>query len=78
MGIRDKEKRTFTDPYELNNEESMQVMFKGTGFTALNLDQDPRALLKNKMGNFDEADLQKAYAQAQVKDDETVNLASRS
>ena len=53
-------------------------MFKGTGFTALNLDQDPRALLKNKMGNFDEADLQKSYAQAQVKDDETVNIASRS
>ena len=30
------------------------------------------------MVNFDEADLQKAYAQAQVKDDETVTIARRS
>ena len=30
------------------------------------------------MGNFDEADLQKFYAQSQGKDDETVTIASRS
>ena len=30
------------------------------------------------MGKFDEADLQKTYSQAQVKDDETVAIASRS
>ena len=29
------------------------------------------------MGNFDEADLQKLYAQSQGKDDETVTIASR-
>ena len=42
-------------------------MFKVTGLTALYLDQDPQAALKNKMGNFDEAYIQKAYAWAQGK-----------
>ena len=44
---------------------------------ALDLDQDPQSGLKNKMGHFDEAYLQKSYAQAQVKDDEIVTIASR-
>ena len=61
MGIWDKQKHTFTKPVELHNEEAMEVMFEGTGLTALYLDQDPQAALKNKMGNFDEAYLQKAY-----------------
>ena len=56
----------------------MEGMFRGTGITALDLDQDPQASLKNKMGNFDESDLQKAYAQAQSKYDETITIASRS
>ena len=59
MGIWDKYKRTFIDPNELHNEEAMEVMFEDTGITALYLDQYPQAALKNKMGNFDEADLQK-------------------
>ena len=53
-------------------------MFKGTGLTALELDQDPYATLNKKMGGFDEADLRKAYSRAQVKDDETVIISSRS
>ena len=61
MGIWDKDKRAFTEPNEMHNEEAMEYMFKGTGLTALYLDQDPQAALKNKMGNFDEAYLQKAY-----------------
>ena len=66
MGIWDKENCTFTDPNELNNEESMEGTFEGTGLTELYLDQDPQAELKKK-GNSDEADLQKAYARAQGK-----------
>ena len=52
MGIWDKEKRTFTNPNELHNEEAMEVMFEGTGIAALYLDQDPQAALKNKTGNL--------------------------
>ena len=40
----------------------MEVMFKDTGLTALYLDQDPQAALKNKMSKFYEADLHKAYS----------------
>ena len=35
-------------------------------------------MLKNKIGNFDEADLQKYYARAQGKYNETVTIAIRS
>ena len=52
-------------------------MFKGTGLTELNLNQEPQADLKNKMGNFYETDLHKVYAWAQGKYDETVTIASR-
>ena len=78
MGIWDKYKRTFIDPNELHNEEAMEGMFEDTGITALYLDQDPQDALKNKMGNFDEEDIQKVYAWAQDHDDETVTIASRS
>ena len=53
-------------------------MFKVTGLTALYLYQDPQAVLKDKMGNFDESDLQKYYAPAQGKDYKLVTIASRS
>ena len=56
----------------------MEVIFKGTGLTALYLDQGPQVLLKNKMGNFDEAKLQKSYAWAQSKYDEMATIANRS
>ena len=78
MGIWDKDKRTFSNPNELNNEELVEFMFEGTGLAALDLDQDPQTMLKNKMGNFHEANFQKSYAQAQGKYDKTVNIASRS
>ena len=77
MGIWDKEKRIVINPNELHNEEAMGGMFKGTSLMALYLDQDPQYELKNKMANFDEADLQKAYAWALYKDEETVTIASR-
>ena len=44
-------------------------MFEGTWLSALYLDQDPKFTLKNKMGKFDEADLQKAYTPTQGKDE---------
>ena len=44
----------------------------------LYLDQEPQAALKNRMENFDEADLQKAFAREQGKYDETVTIESRS
>ena len=53
-------------------------MFEVTVLTTLELDQDPQSALKNKMGDFDEADLQKAYAQSQGKGDETLTIASIS
>ena len=53
-------------------------MFEGTGLTAFDLYQDSQDALKNKIGNFDDANLQKDYARAQGKDDETVTIASRS
>ena len=62
MGIWDKDKRTFTNPNDLHNEGVMEGMFNGTGLNSLYIYQDPQAALKNKIGNFDEADLQKAYA----------------
>ena len=77
MGVQDNDKSTFTNLNELHNVEGMEGMFKVTGLTALHFDQDPQAVLNNKMGNFDEADLQKAYAQARVKYEETVIIASR-
>ena len=78
MGILDKDKRTFTYPNEIHNEEAMEGMFNVTGITALYLDQDPQDALKNKIGNFDKTDLQKAYSWAQGNDDKTVTTASRS
>ena len=78
MGIWDKEKRTFTNPNGLHNEEDMEGIFKGTGLTGLYLDQDPKAALKNKMGNFYEADLQKASAWSQGKYDKIVTIGIRS
>ena len=53
----------------------MVGMFEGTGLTELYIDQDPQDLLKNKMGNFDESNLQKSYNWEQAKDDETVTVA---
>ena len=53
-------------------------MFVGTGLKELDLYQDPRSALKNKIGKFDEADLQKAYARERGKYDETVTISSRS
>ena len=53
-------------------------MFNGTGLMALYLDQNQQAVLKNKMGNFGEIGLQKAYARKQGKDYETVTIASIS
>ena len=77
MGIWDKDKSTFTDQNELNNQEAMEIMLQVTCIMALDLYQDPQAALKNKMRNFYQADLQKSYAQAQEKYDETVTIASR-
>ena len=59
MVIWDKDKRNFTYPSELHNEEVMEGMFEGTGLMEIYLYQDPQAVLKNKMGNFDEVDLPK-------------------
>ena len=56
----------------------MEIMLEGTGLTELDLDQDPQASLKNKMGNFDEVGLQKAYTWAHGKHDKTVTIANRS
>ena len=50
-------------------------MFEDTGLTGLDLDQDPQYALKNQIWNFDEADIQKACACAQGKDDKTVTIA---
>ena len=52
----------------------MEGMFEGTGPTKLNLDKDPQSTLKDKIGKFDEVDLQKSYAWAQVKYDERVTI----
>ena len=52
-------------------------MFKGTGLVVLELYQDRQAALKNKMGYFYEADLQKSYYQLQGNDDEIVIIASK-
>ena len=74
MGIWYKYKRTFTEPNDIHNEEAM---FKGTCIAEFDLDQDPQSALKNKMGNFDEADIHQTYSQSQGKDDETLTIASR-
>ena len=55
----------------------MEGMLEGTGIMALDLDQDTQAALNNKMGNFDKADIQKAYTRAQGKYDGTVIIPSR-
>ena len=69
MGIWDK---------EFHNEEAMESMFKGTGLTNLDLDQDPQSDLNNQMGTFYETDIHKAYASSQGKDDDTVTIANIS
>ena len=56
----------------------MEGMFKDTGLVGLDLYHDPHAALNKKMGNFDEADLQKCCARAQVEYDEIVTIARRS
>ena len=38
----------------------MEIMFKGTGITELDLDQDHQASVKNQMVTFDEADFHKS------------------
>ena len=38
----------------------MESIFEGTGITALDIDQDTQASLKNQMVTFDESNLQKA------------------
>ena len=38
----------------------MEGMFEGTCLTALYIDQDPHVVLKNEVGHFDEADIQKS------------------
>ena len=58
-------KRTLTDPNELNNEEAMESMFKVTGIIELDLDKYPQDTMNNKIGNFDEANINNAYAWAQ-------------
>ena len=78
MGLWDMDKSTFTDPNKFHNDKAMESMFEGTGLTAMDLDQDPKDYLNNQMGTFDEVDIQKSYARAQVKDDETITIASRS
>ena len=78
MGIWDKDKCTFTNPNELHNEEEMEGIFEDTGLTALDLDKDPHTTIKNKMGNVDEADVQRAYAREQGKDDGTFTIPIRS
>ena len=65
MRIWDKYKCTFTDPNDLHSEEAMESMCKAIGLTALDLYQDPQYALKNKMGNFYEANHQKKYASEQ-------------
>ena len=52
----------------------MGGMFEVTGPPSLYLYQDPQSALKNKMGKFYEADIQKAYTRSQGKDDETVTI----
>ena len=49
MGIWDKDKRDFTYPNELNNEEAMEGMFEVSGPKALDLDQDSQDALRKKM-----------------------------
>ena len=60
MGIWDKYKCTFTNQNEIHKEEAMVGVFESIGLTELVLYQDPQAALKKKMGNFDEADIQKS------------------
>ena len=62
MIIQDKDKRAFSDQNVLHNEEAMEGMLEDTDLIALELDQGPQCFLKNKNGNFDEADIQKTYA----------------
>ena len=56
----------------------MEDMLQATGLTTIDLYQYPQAALKNKIGNFDKADLQKSYAWSQGKDNETVIISIRS
>ena len=56
----------------------MKGVFEGTGFIAFDLDEDPQAALKEEMGDFDEADLHKVFAQSHGKYIETVTIASIS
>ena len=78
MDTWNKYKRTLTDLNELHNEEAMGGTFEGTGLTEFDIYQDPQDALKDKIGNFDEADLQKAYARSQGKYYKTVTIESRS
>ena len=78
MSIWDKDKRTFTNPNDFHNKESMDSMFEGTCLTELDIYQNPQSSLKNKMSIFDEADLQKSYDRAQRKDYGNVTIEIRS
>ena len=48
MDICDEDKRTFTEPNELNNQEAIEGMLEGTGITELDLYQDSQAALNKK------------------------------
>ena len=47
----------------------MEGIFEGTGITELYMDHDPKDESKNKIGNFDEADIQESCTQEQGKYD---------
>ena len=51
---------------------------EGTCIMTLGLDQDLQAALKNKIGNFDEENLQKAYVREQGKYYKIVTISSKS
>ena len=75
MVIWDKDKQIFADPNQFHNKDWKTYVWgyksRGTGKF-----QDYQADLKNQMGTFDAADIQKFYARAQGKDYEKGTFAS--
>ena len=54
----------------------MTEIFQGTGLTAEELRNNPEAVRTERMTNFVDADIEKAYSKTQGKDGETATYAS--
>ena len=69
FGTWDPVQHIFTNINDSHNQKKMTEIFQVTGHTYEDLENDPEAIRTKRLTTFNDADLVKAYARAQVQDD---------